>query len=424
MRRVVVTGLGATSAYGFGAEKLWNALVNCKNGIKKIEDLDLQGELVSIASPLPRVQTYPRELNGIIPQDDSIPSFFMAVKEALDQSGLNLKDEKTNLRTGLCISDRAIGLSDFIDRFSPIFYQQFKTQDLSESDVFKKMEEKGCREWFIGNDLDSVSNIVARAYKLRGPQLSVATACASGNNSIGEAMLRIQRGKIDSAIAGGAYNYSLSSMIGFTRLGALTMNPDPDIACSPFDSRRSGFVMGSGCGIFILEELEHAKNRGANILGEVVGYGSFADAFRATDPDPEAKGAVRTIKKAMEMAKINPSDLDYINAHGTSTKMNDWTETKAIKTVLGKSAYDIPVSSTKSMIGHSIMAAGALEGIVCIKSLQNGVIHPTRNWTIRDEELDLDYVPNNAREVKINYVLSNNFGFGGQNASVIFKKFN
>lgn len=182
--------------------------------------------------------------------------------------------------------------------------------------------------------------------------------------------------------------------------------------------------MGSGCGIFILEELEHAKNRGANILGEVVGYGSFADAFRATDPDPEAKGAVRTIKKAMEMAKINPSDLDYINAHGTSTKMNDWTETKAIKTVLGKSAYDIPVSSTKSMIGHSIMAAGALEGIVCIKSLQNGVIHPTRNWTIRDEELDLDYVPNNAREVKINYVLSNNFGFGGQNASVIFKKFN
>lgn len=423
MRRVVITGLGATSAYGFGADKLWNSLINLENGIKKIEDINLQGELVSIASPLPRLESLPAELNGIIPQDESIPSFFMAVKEALDQSGLDLKNELINLRTGLCISDRAIGLSDFIDRFSPMFHEQFKDRELNEKNVFSKMEQEGCREWFLEKDLDSVSNIVARAYKLRGPHLSVATACASGNNSIGEAMLRIQRGKIDSAIAGGAYNYSLSSMIGFTRLGALTVNPDPDTACSPFDSRRSGFVMGSGCGILILEEFEHAKKRGANILGEVVGYGSFADAFRATDPDPEAKGAVRTIKRAIDMARINPSDLDYINAHGTSTKMNDWTETKAIKSVLKDSAYSTPVSSTKSMIGHSIMAAGALEGIACVKSLQEGIIHPTRNWSIRDEELDLDYVPDQARELKMNYVLSNNFGFGGQNASVIFKKF-
>lgn len=423
MKRVVITGLGSASPFGFGVDNLWNSVINCKNGIKKITDINVKGEVVSIAAPLPVVGEYPEELNGIVPEDSSIPSYFMAVKEAVDQSGLDFKGMDSTGRVGLCIADRAIGLSDFMEKLSPVLHKQFKDNNLDNEEIFRQLENKGCGSWYRGKDIDSISNITARAYGLTGPQLSIATACASGNNSIGEAMLRIQRGGIDTAIVGGAYNYSLSSMIGFTRLGALTGNPDPETACSPFDSRRSGFVMGSGCGVLILEEFEHAKKRGAEILGEVVGYGSYADAFRTTDPDPDAKGAVRTIRKALDMAGINPSDVGYINAHGTSTKMNDWTETRAIKTVFGDQAYSVPVSSTKSMIGHGIMAAGALEGIVCVKSLQEGIIHPTRNWQERDEELDLDYVPGESRRVDAEYALSNNFGFGGQNASIVFKKF-
>jgi 3-oxoacyl-[acyl-carrier-protein] synthase II len=212
-------------------------------------------------------------------------------------------------------------------------------------------------------------------------------------------------------------------MIGFTRLGALTANPDPETACRPFDKRRDGFVMGSGCGILIIESLESAKKRHANILGEIVGYSSLSDAYRSTDPDPEAKAATLTIKRCIEMANVNINEIGYINAHGTSTKMNDLTETIAIKNVFGKNAYSVPVSSTKSMIGHSIMAAAAIEGIVCLKSINEGIIHPTRNWKERDAELDLDYVPEKPREACIDYALSNSFGFGGQNSSVLFAKY-
>jgi 3-oxoacyl-[acyl-carrier-protein] synthase II len=253
--------------------------------------------------------------------------------------------------------------------------------------------------------------------------LSLSTACASSSSTIGEALIRIRRGEIDSAIVGGAYNFDLHAMVGFTRLGALTTNPDPEYACRPFDADRSGFVMGSGCGILVLEELESARRRGAAILSEVTGYGACGDAFRATDPDPDANGIVRTIQACLASAQIGPDQVDYINAHGTSTKMNDFIETVGIKRVFGERARAIPVSSTKSMIGHSIMAAGALEGIASIKSIRTGIIHPTHNWQKGDPEMDLDYVPGAAREKSVRHVLSNNFGFGGQNVSLLFSAF-
>jgi 3-oxoacyl-[acyl-carrier-protein] synthase II len=274
------------------------------------------------------------------------------------------------------------------------------------------------------DDEDSINHYVGRNYDITGPTLSISTACASSNSSIGEAFLKIQRGLLDIAICGGAYNFDIYAMIGFSRLGALSNNPDPETACRPFDKNRDGFVMGSGCGILILESLTNAQKRGADILAEISGYGYYSDAFRPTDPDPEAKGAVKTLEAALEMAGLNPEDIDYINAHGTSTKMNDKMETVSIKKVFKSYSYSIPVSSTKSMIGHSIMAAGALEGIACINSICQGVIHPTRNWKERDPELDLDYVPDNLREKKINHVISNNFGFGGQNVSIIYSRFN
>jgi 3-oxoacyl-(acyl-carrier-protein) synthase len=256
-----------------------------------------------------------------------------------------------------------------------------------------------------------------------GPQLSLSTACASSSSAIGEATIKIRRGDIDAAIVGGAYNFDLHAMVGFTRIGALTVHPDPEYACRPFDADRSGFVMGSGCGILVLEEMTSARQRGARILCEVTGYGACGDAFRATDPDPEANGIVRTIQACLASGHIGPDQVDYINAHGTSTKMNDFIETIGIKHVFGERSRIIPVSSTKSMIGHSIMAAGALEGIASIKSICTGIIHPTHNWQRRDPDLDLDYVPDCAREKRVRHVLSNSFGFGGQNVSLLFSAF-
>lgn len=428
MDRVVVTGVGAVTPFGIGVDVLWQSLLNNKNGITKIKDNKIQGEIVGIGGCLPEVDyskylDEDKELFSYIPQNKNNKSFFLAVYEALKQADLDPRKMDDTDNIGVCIADRNSGMMDNIDIYSMLIQksQTDEGYDLNKYfELLNSIENSNLEQW---NDKESINHYVSRNYKITGPQLSVATACASGNNSIGEAFLKIKYGQINMAIAGGAYNLDLKSMMGFTRIGALTTNEDPETACRPFDAERNGFVMSSGCGVLILESLESAKKRNVKILAEVVGYGCMSDAYRSTDPDPEAKAATLTIEQCIKMANISCDEIDYINAHGTSTKMNDYTETIAIKNVFKEKAYNIPISSTKSMIGHSIMAAAAIEAIVCIKSINEGIVHQTRNYCKIDTKLDLDYVKDGPRKLDINYTLSNSFGFGGQNSAIILSKF-
>ena len=419
MKRVVVTGMGSVSPYGFGVECLWNSLLEGKNAISHIKNLKLKGDIISIGTCLPEYKRkFILEQYSYEPQRDEEKCFFEAVREAMTQADLRSMKVEDTYRVLVSIADRKPSLIHFLDKM----IREYGSRTIEDSD--NNYYQYLCNQinpCIIG-DMEGINHYTSRAYGIRGPQLSIATACASGNNAIGESFQKIRSGMIDVAITGGAYSLDLNSMIGFSRLGALTTNPDPDLACRPFDKQRNGFVMGSGCGILVLEEYEHAINRGATIYGEIVGYATNSDAYRATDSDPLATAASKVIKDAISMAGIKKEEIGYINAHGTSTVMNDYMETVAIKNVFGDYAYKIPISSTTSMIGHSIMAAAAREAIVCIKSLEMNIIHGTRNYHQRDEELDLDYVPEKQRKMEAKYALSNSFGFGGQNSSVIFAR--
>jgi 3-oxoacyl-[acyl-carrier-protein] synthase II len=266
---------------------------------------------------------------------------------------------------------------------------------------------------------------IAISYNIKGPNYSVVTACGSSNHAIGDAFRLIQRGDSEVMITGGTEScITPLGVAGFCSLKALsTRNDDPEKASRPFDRERDGCVIAEGAGIIILESLEHAQKRGAEILAEITGYGASCDAYHMTAPQPHGEGAASSMKIALDDAKINPEDVDYINAHGTSTPLNDEMETKAIKTVFGKKAKDIAVSSTKSMTGHMLGAAGGVEIIACVKAITGGIIPPTINYEYPDPNCDLDYVANEAREKKINNVLSNGLGFGGHNASLIVKKY-
>jgi 3-oxoacyl-[acyl-carrier-protein] synthase II len=262
-------------------------------------------------------------------------------------------------------------------------------------------------------------------FNARGPSLNCLTACAASTQAIGEATEIIRRGDADVMISGGAHSMIHPfGVTGFNRLTALsTFNDNPRAACRPFDATRGGFVLGEGAGIVILESLDHAQARGARILGEIVGYGSSCDAHAVTDQHPEGRGAIVAIREALKDAEMTTADIQYINAHGTGTKENDSTETYAIKGVFGEQAKNVPISSIKSMMGHLIAAAGAVELITCILALRDGVIPPTANYTQPDPECDLDYVPNKARAARVDVAMSNSFGFGGQNDTLIVKKF-
>jgi 3-oxoacyl-[acyl-carrier-protein] synthase II len=272
---------------------------------------------------------------------------------------------------------------------------------------------------------DTAPARIAIEYGLRGPNMAVVTACATGSNSLGEAFEMIARGMADAIIAGGTEAATNPLIIaGFNVMGALSVNNDnPAGACRPFDLHRDGFVMSEGSVVLVLEELAHAKERGANILAEFIGYGTSVDANHMASPLEDAAGAILSMRNAIIRAGIEVTEIDYVNAHGTATELNDKTETKAIKEVLGEHAYDIIVSSTKSMTGHLFGAAGALEALVCVKSITDGIIPPTINYETPDPECDLDYVPNQARSTEVNMALSNSFGLGGHNATLIFKKY-
>jgi 3-oxoacyl-[acyl-carrier-protein] synthase II len=266
---------------------------------------------------------------------------------------------------------------------------------------------------------------LAHAFALDGPNIACQTACAASSQAIGEALELIRAGDADAIAAGGAHSMLHPlGIAGFNRLTALSQrNDSPRTASRPFDLTRDGFVIGEGAGIVVLEEMEHAKTRGANIYAELTGYGTTADAYRMTDPHPQGKGAIRAMADALKDAGLSPADIGYINAHGTSTQANDSAETAAIKAVFGQRAYNIPVSSSKSMLGHLIAAAGVVELVICVEALRKGVLPPTINYQTPDPECDLDYIPNAAREKRVDHVLSNSFGFGGQNIALTVSRF-
>lgn len=412
MRRVVVTGLGAVTPIGNNVKDFWSNLVAGVSGIDVIKRFDpvaiglpviIAGEVKNLN---PEQFLDSKELKRM---SDFVKFAVIAAKEAIQDSGLEL-DKIDLTKAGVIVGTGIGGLRDIEE-------QQ------------KVVMEKGVRRvspFFIPSGISNMaSGYISIEFGFKGPNSCVVTACATGTHSIGDAFKIIQRGDADIMIAGGTESaITPLGIAGFANMKALsTRNDEPQKASRPFDAERDGFVMGEGAGIVVLEELEHAKKRGAKIYAEVVGYGLTGDAYHITAPCADADGAKRVIMMALNDARINPDEVDYINAHGTSTPLNDKIETLAIKEVFKDHAYKLKVSSNKSMIGHLLGAAGAVEAVATVLTIKNGVIPPTINYEHPDPECDLDYVPNKAIEYPVKVAISNSFGFGGTNACLAFKVF-
>lgn len=406
-RRVVITGMGALTPLGNNLETFWNGIKDGKCGIDFIKTFDVSNFKAKVAGELKdfNIEDY-MDKKEAKRMDKYCQYAMVAAEEAVKNSNLDIESLNKE-RFGVFIGSGIGGLETITVEY-------------------KKLMEKGPNRvspfmipMIIGN---IAAGNVAIKYGAKGVCSTVVTACATGTNAIGEAFEMIKSGRADVIIAGGCEAPIVDiAMAGFSSLTALTKSEDPLRASIPFDKERNGFVMGEGAGIVILESLDHAKSREAKIYGEMLGYGATCDAFHITQPSPDGEGAARAMKMAIEEAQIEASDISYINAHGTSTPYNDKFETLAIKSVFGEDAYKIPISSTKSMIGHLLGAAGAVEAIVCIKSLEEGFIPPTIGLKIQDEDCDLDYVPNVGRTKQLKYALSNSLGFGGHNASILLK---
>ena len=411
-RRVVVTGVGMVTPVGNDAKTAFDALLAGRNGVGPITRIaDVSDLPVRISAEVKNFDPTPAFENPKdVPRNDIFIQFIMvAGTEAMAQAGL-AKGSFDPERAGSVIG---VGLGGV----------------LSIQTAMDTLREKGPRRvspFFVPSTIANLApGQLSMKYDLRGPTWAPASACASGGHAIGESFETIRRGRCDLMLTGGAEAAIAKVCVaGFAQMRALsTRNDDPEHASRPFDQERDGFVMGEGAGVLVLEELEHAKRRGANILCELVGYGATSDAYHITAPAPEGEGAQRCMREALQEAQLNPDDIDYINAHGTSTELNDALETVAIKKVFGDHAHKVWISSTKSMIGHLLGGAGGVEAVVSVLSLVRSAVHPTRNLLVPDPECDLDYVPNTAREKKLRAVLSNSFGFGGTNAAVLFKQY-
>ncbi len=409
-RRVVVTGLGAVTSIGIGKDNFFKGLYEGRSGISRISLFDPAEFSVQIAGEVkdfnPEDYFDKKEIRRL----DRVEEFaFVAAKEAIEDSGLDVESEDKE-RIGVYVTSGIGGLT-------------------SLSEQFNVLKERGPRRVspFLITQLiiDAIPAYIALQYGFKGATLSAVAACASATQTIGEAMLAIQRGDLDVIVAGGADAPIVElAVAAFASMRALSKrNDSPETASRPFDKTRDGFVMGEGSGILLLEELEHAKKRGAHIYAELAGYGTTTDAYHTTAPDPTVTQIKRSMLMAIESAGVDKNDIDYINAHGTSTPLNDKYETKAIKEIFGDRAYQIPVSSTKSMIGHLLGASGAAESVATVLTIDKGIIFPTINYSEPDPECDLDYVPNKPREKEVHVALKNSFGFGGHNVSLIFKKF-
>lgn len=407
-RRVVVTGMGAVTPVGNNVNDFWNSLKNGVSGIDFIKGFDTSEFKVKIAAEVkdfdPTQYVQKKELK----RNDKVSIYgIAAASQAVEDSKLNL-DEIDKDRFGVIVGSGIGGMITIQEQVGKLF-----TKGPSKvSPLFIPMA--------ISN---MVAGNIAIKFGARGICENVVTACATGTNCIGDAFRNIKHGYSDVIIAGGAEaSITEIGLAGFTNLTALSSNNDPKKACRPFDKNRDGFVMGDGSGVVILEELEHALKRGAKIYGEVVGYGATGDAYHMTAPSPDGSGAGKAMKLAMAEAGITPSDVSYINAHGTSTPANETSEIKAINYALGDEAVNVPVSSTKSMTGHLLGAAGAIEAIACIKALEEGFIPPTLNVDEKDESCNFDCVPYVGISADLKYALSNSLGFGGHNAVLCFKK--
>ncbi|MBO4912046.1 MAG: beta-ketoacyl-ACP synthase II [Butyrivibrio sp.] len=409
MCRVVVTGMGVISPVGNDIDTFWESLKAGKCGVDKIKRFDASGLKVSLDAEVKEFEPkkYYDTVQEIRKSDLFMQYAMAAARQAVEQSGI-LESELDKERFGVYIGSGIGGINTTIRET-------------------RKLDEKGpemVSPFFVPM---MISNMAAGAVSIKfgakGPTLPIVTACATSTHTIGEAYRVIKHGYADAIIAGGSEaSINELAMAGFINCQALNLSEDPSEGSIPFDKRRGGFVMGEGAGILILEEYEHAKKRGAKIYAEVVGYGNTSDAYHITAPDPEGDGAVRAIQAAVKEAKVSDSDEIYFNAHGTGTHLNDAMETKAIKKVFGKKAYDIHISSTKSMTGHMMGATGAVEAIASVMALNEGIIPPTINYKEKDEECDLNYTVNKAENVAVDYAISTSLGFGGHNACIAFKK--
>ena len=409
-RRVVVTGLGLVTPLGIGVEKTWTAIIAGTSGVGRITRFDpseLPSQIAAEVKDFDPVDFI--EKKEIKKMDKFIQFGVAAAKMAVEDAGLRITDTIAE-RVGVYVGSGMGGLPAIEAAHSK----------------FLEGGVKKVSPFFIPMTIiNLVSGHIAMMHGAKGPNSAVVTACASGTHAIGDAFKIIQRGDADVMIAGGTEAViSPLGIGGFCAMRALSVrNDEPEKASRPFDAMRDGFVMGEGAGVIVLEELSWAERRGARIYAEIKGYGMTGDAYHMTTPSPEGEGASRCIKIALNDAGLSTGEVDYINAHGTSTKFNDENETTAIKSVFGKRAYEMPVSSTKSMTGHLLGAAGGIEAVFSVLAIEKGVIPPTINYEFPDVECDLDYVPNKSRAANVDIAMSNSFGFGGTNACLVFKKY-
>jgi 3-oxoacyl-[acyl-carrier-protein] synthase II len=409
-RRVVISGLGAVTSLGLGADKLWDSVKSGRSGISAIERINVSDLPTKIGAEIKDFEPTDFIEKKEVKRTDRYAQYAMAAAQmAVESSGLDI--QKINReRLGVIIGSGIGGI---------------ETMENQHQVLLEKGPDR-ISPFFVPMMIANIaSSVIAIKYGAKGYNECIVTACASSANSIGEAFKIIQRNDADIMITGGAEApITRLALSGFCANKTLSKNEDPKSASRPFDLHRNGFVIGEGAGVLILEELEHALNRNATIIAEVVGYGCTNDAYHITAIAEGGEGGARCMKLALEDAKIDPHDIGYINAHGTSTLMNDKNETLAIKTVFKEYAYKLAISSTKSMTGHLVGASGAIEAIITALSLKEGFLPPTVNYETPDPECDLNYVPNKGVSANIKYALSNSFGFGGHNATLIFKAHN
>ncbi|MEJ2011449.1 MAG: beta-ketoacyl-ACP synthase II [Anaerolineales bacterium] len=408
-RRVVVTGLGSISPLGNDVASTWEALVKGQSGVGPITHFDASDFKTQFAAEVKGFD--PDEALGrrLSHRTDRFTQFALeAARQALTNSGLEINDSNRD-RIGAVFGSGIGGVGTLF----------------SESTAYVERGPRWVSPHMVPMMLpDTAPGYIAIEFGLRGPNMTIVTACASSANAIGEATAMIRRGAADAIVAGGAEAAIVPiAVAGFNVMGAIsTRNDDPQSASRPFDLERDGFVIGEGSAVLILEALDHAEDRKASILAEVIGYSATNDAYHISAPAENGAGAAICMRNALAEAGLEPEQIGYINAHGTSTPLNDASETAAIKTIFGEDAYSTPISSTKSMTGHLLGAAGALESLFCVLAMRHGVLPPTINYTTPDPECDLDYIPNEARKVDAQYSMTNSFGFGGHNACLIFAR--
>jgi 3-oxoacyl-[acyl-carrier-protein] synthase II len=426
-RRVVITGLGVVAPNGIGKEQFWSACTAGQSGVAPIRGFDASHHPVRIAAEVPAFDVSP-----FVPpaHRKNIKIMSRAMRFAVGAAGLAIQDSELDLncenreRIGVVMGTGLVPVD--LEELAPALVEACNDEGkLQAAKLGQHASGAVIPLWILKYLPNMVAAHISLTLNLQGPNSTITTACVAGTQAVGEAFRLIARGDAEIMLAGGADSrIDPLLFLAYSALGALSRSDRPAQEVSrPFDGRRDGFVLGEGAGVLVLEELTRARRRGARIYAEVLGLGSSFDAYSITKPDPEAKGAVRAIQWALREARTDPSDVNYINAHGTSTRLNDLMETTAIKGVFGESAKTLPLSSIKSMVGHLIGAAGAVEAVALAMSLHLGVLPPTINQTCPDPECDLDYVPNTAREMPVETAVSTSFGFGGQNAALVMRRF-